>query len=274
MKNLWNKLPAWLKALILNVILLVPPIAVIQNTAVANLTYQNEWGWSLLVTLFVLIIYWQLVKKFTNFQQPDDIKLSLKFKVDSLNTWTMILGIMFVTAATIQLSSFLTDTQAEKQVSFFQQFMVMGPFMAIPVLFGTSLTAGVVEEVTYRFVMQNILTRAYSKWIGIIVIAALFAVTHFLPWQLIIPYMVVSILISLVAEKEKSIGLVIFAHFAVDFAFSMLGYFLPEAPFDNSLTMNLVWLSLLVAGLSMLLFCLNPSIKKQNSASFAQHLRS
>lgn len=261
MKTLWNKLPAWLQAILLNVILLIPPIAIVQNTAKANLTILPEYGWSLLVTILVLFIYWRLVKRLTNFTDRDDIKMSLTFNYRKLESWALIAGIMCVTAGIIQLSSFLLNSEAERQISFFEQFNSHGPLMAIPVFFGLCLTAGIVEEVTYRYVMQNVLVRAYGRWIGIGIVAVIFAVIHFLPLALILPYMIVSVFISLVSEKERSIGLVVAAHFGIDFVFYLLGYLIPEAPISDPLLMNLVWLVILAIGIALLFTNLKGEIK-------------
>ena len=251
MKNIWKKVPAWLKAIILNFVLLIPPIVIIQSTAKRNLTILPEWGWSALVGVAVLYLYWRLIKQFTNFTEANDVKLSLSFNLRKPGSWFMILGIICITLGAIQIGASLTGAVIEKQESLIGSFMSHGPLMAIPVLFVLAVTAGVVEEITYRCVMQNTLLRSYNKWVSFGIVAMLFALTHFLPLALLAPYLIVSLSISLVADREKTLGVVVFAHFAVDFLIHMLEYFIPEAPAVAS-TMNLVWISLFVLGLLMI----------------------
>ena len=73
--------------------------------------------------------------------------------------------------------------------------------------------------------MQNTTNSKYTRAISYLIVGILFALSHLLPWQLIVPYMLISFGFSFVADKFKSIGLVIFAHTLVDFLLFLLQYF-------------------------------------------------
>ena len=225
MKNFWNKIPAWLQAILLNLVLLFPVVTVVQLIIQANLQSASEWGWGLILVIAILVLFWYLVKKYYWFHQDNDIKLELTFKLGRISNWLMILGLVCAVPALIQLTALLFEVQSTTQLAYLETFKAYGPLKAIPLLLALALTAGLVEEITYRGFIQNTLNRQYRRWISILLVAIIFAGMHLLPLPLIAPYMIVSVLFSLVAEKTKSTGPAIYAHALVDFILFLLIYY-------------------------------------------------
>ena len=123
-------------------------------------------------------------------------------------------------------------------------------------LLALALHAGVVEEVTFRGYMQNTTNSKYTRIVSYLIIATLFSVFHFLPWQLFLPYMLSSIGFSFAADKFKSIAVPLVAHVLVDFIIFMLYYFgLGEiqALDENKLLGAGIGLALTVLAFAMLL---------------------
>ena len=252
MKNIWKKLPAWLKAILINIVLLFPVVILVQTIIQINLQSQWEWGWGLILVLGILTLYWYLAKKYNSFHKAGDNKLELTFDTRTRSNWLLIGGLFFVVPAVIQLAAFLFDIQSTQQTAYIESFKSFDQLIAIPMLLALALTAGIVEEVTFRGFVQNTLTRNYSRWFSILMVAVIFALMHFLPLTLIPPYIVVSILFSLVAERTKSTAVVIYAHVLIDFVAFLLMYY-DLASTEATLTQVVVNLALLVLGMSMLL---------------------
>ena len=202
-----------------------PLIGIIQKTVVFNLQSNSGWGWALLVTIPILIIFWKLAQRFSSFTTAEDVKIEMKVKLNDKKVWFRILGLMFITVSAISLFSAAFGEVPEKQQAFFAAFKQFDEITAIPLLLSIALTAGVVEETFYRGYIQNVLVRAYPKTGAFIGIAILFALMHFLPLPLILAYIIVSSCYSIVADEFKSLGAVIFAHILVDIVLLLMGYY-------------------------------------------------
>lgn len=225
MKNIWQKLPAWLKAVLFNIILLLPIVSINQTMILLNLEYFPQFGIALFLVLGTLFSYWFFLKKKYPFQEKDDIQLDLKFNLFKVSNVLSIVGICVFTVSTVAFTKTLFDIESTMQVEFIQAFSEAPPLTGIPLLLALALTAGVVEEITYRAFMQNTTNRKYSRFVSYLIIGVIFSLMHFLPWQLMIPYTIVSMGFSMVADQQKTIGLNIFAHALVDFVLFMLIYF-------------------------------------------------
>ena len=225
MKTIWNKVPAWVKAIILNIVIMLPIIILIQRTISFNLKSYSAWGWALLVTIPLLIIFWKLVQRFTSFSKPEDVKIKMNLNLSDNKVWFRIVGLVLITMTTIDLFSLVFGVVPETQYAFLQAFKQFNEITALPLLFALALTAGIVEEVVYRGIIQNVLVRAYHKIGAFIIIGLLFALLHFLPVSLLLPYLLVSICFSLVANEFKSLGVVIVAHALTDILSLLYGYF-------------------------------------------------
>ncbi|WP_282079409.1 CPBP family intramembrane glutamic endopeptidase [Aquimarina algiphila] len=224
MKKVWQKIPAWLKAMLLNIILLYPIITINQTIIQLNLKYFPKYGISLIPVLIMLYVYWKIINKWNPFTNKDDIKIRFKFNILDKKNILSVLGLGLFTLTTIYLSYIIFDIDNSPQLGFIKSFSDYNAITAIPLLLGLALTAGIVEEVTYRGFMQNTTHRKYSKIVSYLVIGILFSIVHFLPLELILPYILISIAYSFIADKQKSTGLVIFAHFLVDFVLFLLIY--------------------------------------------------
>ncbi|WP_282088665.1 CPBP family intramembrane glutamic endopeptidase [Aquimarina algiphila] len=224
MKKVWQKIPAWLKAMLLNIILLYPIITINQTIIQLNLKYFPKYGISLIPVLIMLYVYWKIINKWNPFTNKDDIKIRFKFNILDKKNILSVLGLGLFTLTTIYFSYIIFDIDNSPQLGFIKSFSDYNAITAIPLLLGLALTAGIVEEVTYRGFMQNTTHRKYSKIVSYLVIGILFSIVHFLPLELILPYILISIAYSFIADKQKSTGLVIFTHFLVDFVLFLLIY--------------------------------------------------
>ncbi|WP_109438258.1 CPBP family intramembrane glutamic endopeptidase [Aquimarina sp. AU119] len=224
MKKVWQKIPAWLKAMLLNIILLYPIITINQTIIQLNLKYFPKYGISLIPVLIMLYVYWKIINKWNPFTNKDDIKIRFKFNILDKKNILSVLGLGIFTLTTIYFSYIIFDIDNSPQLGFIKSFSDYNAITAIPLLLGLALTAGIVEEVTYRGFMQNTTHRKYSKIVSYLVIGILFSIVHFLPLELILPYILISIAYSFIADKQKSTGLVIFTHFLVDFVLFLLIY--------------------------------------------------
>jgi len=225
MKTIWNKVPAWIKAIILSLVIAIPVATVIQLIIIFNLKSNTGWGWALLITIPLLILFWKLVQRFSSFSKPEDVKIKMNLNWSDKKVWFRIVGLAFAVITTIELSSLAFGDVPEAQNAFLQTFKQFNEITALPLLLAMSLTAGVVEEVVYRGIIQNILVRAYPKTRAFIIVGLLFALMHFLPISLLLPYLLVSIYFSLVANEFKSLGAVIIAHALADVLFLFYGYY-------------------------------------------------
>ncbi|WP_405207198.1 CPBP family intramembrane glutamic endopeptidase [Aquimarina sp. LLG6339-5] len=225
MKKVWQKIPAWLKAMFLNIVLLYPIITINQTIIQLNLTYFPKYGIGLIPVLSMLYLYWKVIHKWNPFTNKDDIKISFKFSILYKKNILTILGLGVFTIITIYFSYIIFDIDNSPQLRYIKSFSNYNTITSIPLLLGLALTAGIVEEVTYRGFMQNTTHRKYSKIVSYLVIGILFSIVHFLPVALILPYILMSIAYSFIADKQKSTGLVIFAHFLADFVLFLLIYF-------------------------------------------------
>lgn len=225
MKSLWQKKPAWLKAILLNLILLFPILIINQVIVQLNLRFYPKYGIGLIFIFITLFMYWKAINKWNPFNDKNDIKMDLKFQLLKTENILSILGICLLSAVLLALSLYIFEIDSSRQYVLIKSFSNYNAQTAIPLLFGLALTAGIIEEVTYRGYMQNTTNRAYSKFISYLIIAIIFTTFHFLPLELIVPYLLMSFAYSYVADKQKSIGLVIFTHTFFDFVVFMMIYF-------------------------------------------------
>ena len=226
MKKIWQKIPAWLKAIFLNIILLYPVVTINQMIIGLNLKYFPKYGiGGLILVLIILYLYWKVVNKWNLFTTKDDIKISFRFNILDKKNILSIIGLGLFTFLVIHFSYIIFKIENTPQLEFINTFSNYSALTAIPLLLGLSLTAGIAEEVTYRGFMQNITHRKYSKIISYLIIGILFSIAHFLPLKLILPYILISIAYSYIADKQKSIGLGIFTHFLVDFVLFLMIYY-------------------------------------------------
>lgn len=226
MKKVWQKTPAWLKAIFLNIILLYPIMTINQTVIGLNLKYFPKYGiGGLILVLIILYLYWKVVNKWNPFTKEDDIKIRFKFKILDKKNILSIIGLGLFTFLVIHFSYIIFNIENTPQLEFISTFSNYNAIAAIPLLLGLALTAGIVEEVTYRGIMQNTTHRKYSKIVSYLIIGILFSIVHFLPLKLILPYILISIGYSYIADKQKSIGLGIFTHALVDFVLFLMIYY-------------------------------------------------
>ncbi|MEM1001510.1 MAG: CPBP family intramembrane glutamic endopeptidase, partial [Bacteroidota bacterium] len=225
MKSIWNKVPAWARALIFMFILGFPVIKINQGTASFNLQNYPSWGWGLLVVIVVLFVFWKLVSLWSPFKRPEDVKIIMQMNFKDIKVWSRMIGLILLTMSAAVLFTGLFGVSQEHGADYFERIGQFGDLTAVPLLIGVALTAGIVEEVIFRGYVQNTLVRAYPKAIVFLVIGLLFAMVHFLPLPLVVAFIIISIGFSLVADEFKSLGVVIFAHAIVDIISTLAGYY-------------------------------------------------
>ncbi|MFY0606803.1 MAG: CPBP family intramembrane metalloprotease [Cyclobacteriaceae bacterium] len=261
MKTLWKKTPVWIKAILLNILWLYPVIFTVRIIIETNLRSKPTWGWGLILIIGLLVGYWYLAKK-TFFKADHRIQLISNLKPWGKRSWLCVLGIVSTLSGISLLSAVVLDVQSSAQLDYIVSFKAYSPIIAIPLLMGLALSAGVVEEILYRGIIQNMLTK-YASWVRYLYIAILFTAAHFLPLVLILPYILMSVIFSLVADVSKSTLQVILGHFLFDFFVFCLLYFetLDVTNIQpHHLTISIV---LLCSGIIMLFF----GIKKEDKTS-------
>lgn len=214
--NTWNKTPAWIRAILLNLIFLFPTSIGVQLIIRYSLQSGAGWGWSILPVTAILIGYWFLAKRLNPNKGVEHVKFDLRIDVSDKNVWLRFLGIMLLTTFMIQFFALAIPSDNNVQLAMFRSFQGLPLAIGLPTLLAYALMAGVVEEVTYRGFMQNTMSK-YPKWLNFLLVGIFFSSVHQLPLQLFIPYVIVSMGFSIVAYQQRSLGLVIFAHIIVDF---------------------------------------------------------
>ncbi len=216
MKTTWNKTPAWIRAILLNLLFLFPASIGVQLIIQYSLESGASWGWSLIPTVAILEGYWFLTKKVNPYKGEGYIKHSFKVDFSDRNVWLKLTGIMLFTAFMIQFFVLVMPSENNVQLAMFRAFRGLPLAIVLPTLLAYALMAGIVEEVTYRGFMQNTMSK-YPKWLNFLLVGVFFSSVHQLPLQLFIPYVFVSMGFSIVAYQQRSLGLVIFGHILVDF---------------------------------------------------------
>lgn len=232
MKTLWTKTPAWIKVLLISTFIFYPVIFLNQIVASINTQVGSNWGWGILFMVPVVIVFWFVAKRLTNFTNEEDVKISMKIDAANPQTWMRIFGLMILTVTSILFFIELLGSAPSKQLALLQYYKQFDVAVAVPLLIGIAFTAGVIEEVVYRSILQNILVRSYPKIASFIGIALLFTIMHFLPISMVVAYLMISFFFSLVADEFKSLGAVVLAHFFVD-VFLLLGFYFGATDFQN-----------------------------------------
>lgn len=220
MKKVWQKTPAWIRAILLTIVLFYP-ISIINQTMIkySLLLFPTYAFLALLFVVGMLFLYWKLVDKWNPFKTEEDVKLSLGFNLLNASNIASIVGLCFLTVSCIGLAYSLlqVDASGSNQSQFFAPIFKAPSITAMPLLLAISLNAGVVEEIAFRGFVQNTTNRTYSRVVSYVLIGVIFSLMHMLPLQLFIPYIIVSVGFSVIADRQKSLGLVVFAHVLVDF---------------------------------------------------------
>ena len=231
MKNLWYRLPAWLQALIIGALLFFPSISIIQILMFQNLARNNWLPWSFPFVLVLLWFYWRFATGANKPFKPSKVRMDLSqsaLLVDGNIIWILmsIIGLILFTYSVVSVGYAFVDEKTD-QFEMINIFLSAPIQTAIPLALALSLTAGIIEELVFRGYIQTILERSYGIFISFFVTAFIFALLHFLPSILLLPYMIVSMAFSYVAYKSRSIIPGVIAHAAFDFIAIMLIFIYP-----------------------------------------------
>ncbi|WKK79936.2 CPBP family intramembrane glutamic endopeptidase [Marivirga arenosa] len=268
MKTLWKKTPAWLKAIILNLVILFPVVIAIQSLIGLNFQLHNEWPWSVPIAAILLYAFYKLNKKYAKFDLQKDVQISFRFNMKKSDNWLYLIAILLIVQSIGPLFSYVFNIDTTQQVAYIQSFKALNLFTAIPVLALLAFCAGLTEEIVYRGHIQNVLVRKYNKWLSFSLTGIIFAALHFLPLPLILPYIIISVIFSIVADRMKSTALVIWGHFLVDLTSFMLILFFPNFLHEPSGLNILITIGMLSIGI-FFLFRQNYSSKKTSLAKAA-----
>ena len=217
MKTIWNKTPAWLKALLLLVISYYPVATIVQGAVILNLEKQATWSWALLIAIPAWVLYGYLVKRYNPYKGENDVKLEWSFNLRNKKAWYRVVAMICLTYGLIHFTEAAFHVLPDNQLDLINQFKALEPFVAIPLLLVISFNAGFVEELVFRGFVQNTLSKAYGIRVAILGVGVIFALVHFLPWPLVAAYIIVSAGFSLVAYGLKSTAPGIWGHIIFDF---------------------------------------------------------
>jgi len=185
--------------------------------------------WSLIAVGMISWLYWRFTTgQAMPFPASQTRKELSKFYpvAKELRSSTVTASIMlFVMTCSLLITGFsLADYSNINMATTLQRFNQPPAYMAILLFLGIALVAGVVEEITFRGYMQTMMTERYGILFSFIFIAFLFAIVHGLPAMLLVPYMIISIGYSLLAQHSESIIPPVITHVIVDFGFFLLAY--------------------------------------------------
>jgi len=83
MKELWNKLPVWIRAILIAALLFFPVITINQVLLFQNLGRYTSIPWSLPIIILVLWLYWRFTtganKPFKPSDKRKDLSMTLCF---------------------------------------------------------------------------------------------------------------------------------------------------------------------------------------------------
>lgn len=228
MNQIWRKIPVLLKAILVGFCLLTGVLV----SVIIELNLEivlPAVPWSLPVVILILWIYW----RFTTGQQTPFSASAKRGKLSKFRpvapedrTWTIIASIaLFAMTCSLLVVGFSLDNfEGISMAKSIRRFNQLPAYMAILLFLGIALVAGIVEEIAFRGYMQTMMTEQYGLVFSFLFIAFLFAVVHGLPVLLLIPYMIISIGYSLLAQYSKSIIPAVITHVIVDFGFFLLAY--------------------------------------------------
>jgi len=170
LKELWKKLPTWLRALLIGVILFYPAITILQLLLFQNLANYSSTPWSFPIVIILLWLYWRFTtgadKPFKASAKRVDLSMSSLYTKGNM-TWILlaIFGLVFFTYSLIAVGYAFVKEDTD-------QFELIMMFTKVPVQTGIflilalALTAGIVEEVVFRGYVQTMLERSYGALIA------------------------------------------------------------------------------------------------------------
>lgn len=233
-----NKLPVWLKSMVIATFILEGGTIVWGLLARTNILLTPEIPWSGIVMILIL---WLLVKYLGGWGPPESTsgnrKLWLRINPISAQTksWTVISAILL--ASTLLLFTLLSWQLVSMEFGPLTQIQRIRhlPIWTIAVLIlTTSVVAGVIEEIAFRGYLQKPLEIRYGPVPAIVLVATFFTLIH-LPGLTITPALIPIFLAGsfgwgVLAYLSNSILPGIVAHAALD----AVGFFWIWLDYDNA----------------------------------------
>ncbi|MFC1785203.1 lysostaphin resistance A-like protein [Candidatus Neomarinimicrobiota bacterium] len=219
--NLWNKIPAIIRAFIVGMLIQVVGVMPIFFLVSKNLAVQPNVPWALLIGLLYVWIFWGFLSgkgwPFSNSIRRKELSRT-KRMIPGGKKWAIITGIPF--SITLIAFSFLGYLLAEvplQQVQLLEALNTIPITTAISLIFIAALITGFVEETAWRGYAQKIIEEKHKAIVAIFIVALIFTIIHFLPLIIWPIFVIGSLGWGYLAYLSKSIVPGIIFHFIVDF---------------------------------------------------------
>lgn len=271
MKRFWQKIPVWLKAVLISAVLLFPMVIIYQIVIQLNVEYYPQLPWGAVVVFILFWLYWRFTtgsKKLHALTLKDEAYV-LKKCPDFKHPFWLVLAIVFLTVfiAAVTLSGFAFIADLTEQVDFTKYISKTPIQTAIPLLLATAVGAGVIEEIVFRGYMQKMTEQKYGVIFSFIFTGVLFTVLHFLPLPLVLPYILGSIAFSYITYRSNSIIPAIIAHALFDLVAFLSVYFNAKLNsheyIQDALTQHII---IAIGSGLILVWILNKKMKSKNIA--------
>jgi membrane protease YdiL (CAAX protease family) len=225
---MWRKLPIWIRAIILGLVVASVPSLVWGGLAMTNLRLTPRLPWSAPVMAVVLWLYWRYLRgdgpphHLAAFRREQLRAVELTPRVWRLALLGGGLAVAAVWASFAALRGFLHIAAPTIDVSRFPLVTVIAAIVM------GSAVAGVAEEAGFRGYMQLPLERAYGPGIAVATTSVLFTLVHLTHGSGILPflpfYLVVAVVYGLLTLLTGSILPSMTLHFVGDVMMFALRY--------------------------------------------------
>jgi membrane protease YdiL (CAAX protease family) len=186
---MWRKLPVWLRAILLGLLVSGAPTIIWAMLAAVNLKLTPRVPWSVPAMAGILWLYWLYLRgegpqpRLAAFRKEHLRAVELSPRVWR---WSLLAGgsaIAAVWALFAALRGFLHIANAPNDLSSFPVWTVMAAIVM------GSAVAGVAEEAGFRGYMQLPLERAYGSVIALATTSVIFTVIHLTHGAAILPFL-------------------------------------------------------------------------------------
>ncbi len=259
---MWRKLPVWLRAILLGLLVTGVPTIIWSILAAANLKLTPRIPWSVPAMAGILWLYWRYLRgegpqpRLAAFRKEHLRAVELTPRVWR---WSLLAGgsaIAAVWALFAALRGFLHIANAPNDLSAFPVWTILAAIVM------GSAVAGVTEEAGFRGFMQLPLERAYGPVIALATTSVIFTLIHLTHGAAILPFLpfffVAAVIYGLLTIVTGSILPSMTLHFAGDVMLLTMRYIAARegaiSPATGAVAVLPAIAFLLLAGLSVTAF--------------------
>lgn len=259
---MWRKLPVWLRAILLGLLVTGVPTTIWSILAAANLKLTPRIPWSVPAMAGILWLYWRYLRgegpqpRLAAFRKEHLRAVELTPRVWR---WSLIAGgsaIAAVWALFAALRGVLHIANAPNDLSAFPVWTILAAIVM------GSAVAGVAEEAGFRGYMQLPLERAYGPAIALAATSVIFTLIHLTHGAAILPFLpfflAAAVIYGLLTILTGSILPSMTLHFAGDVMLLTLRYIAARegaiSPATGAVSVLPAIAFLLLAGLSVMAF--------------------